>query len=103
MVLISPFYSIRKMVQDKIGRFFSKFIEEKNETFNYIRRNLNLTLIIHGLKDKIVGFEHAEKLQFESNRHCSVVFNEDMGHCGDNFLFEITDHVKYFIYKNKLF
>lgn len=103
LVLISPFYSIRKMISEKIGNFLGRVMEEKDETFAFIKENLNLTLIIHGKKDKVCSVQHAEKLKCECKSKCHLVLNEDMEHCITHFRKEVLEHVKYFVYQHKLF
>ena len=55
-------------------------IEEKEEPFQNIQKNLNPTLIIHGKKDKLVDYKQAQMLRETCKSDCKIIYFENMGH-----------------------
>lgn len=55
-------------------------IEEKDEPFQNMSKNLNATLIIHGKKDTLVDYSQALMLRDACKTKCRVMYFEKAGH-----------------------
>ena len=80
-VLLSCFYSMKDILKDKLGKCISQLVREGgNEPYDYMRRNLNKTLIIHGEEDDFTRKQHAIKLKEACATECELKLIPEMGH-----------------------
>ena len=62
LVLISPFLSICEVVKDLYCGLFSWMLKEKFDNRERIRRVGCPCLMVHGLKDEVIGYRHSVEL-----------------------------------------
>ncbi|KAM3145142.1 hypothetical protein pb186bvf_002817 [Paramecium bursaria] len=62
LILISPFYSLKQLIQDKFGSIMSAFIQERFPNFEYIQQVKSPTFILHGISDEIIPVKHSQML-----------------------------------------
>ena len=59
---MSAFTSIRGVVQHLAGKWAQYLIKERFHNLEYISRVTSPTFIVHGLKDRLIPFGHAQEL-----------------------------------------
>lgn len=59
LLLISPFLSIKEVVRNFAGEFFSQLVEERFDNQQKIKSVCCPTLFIHGREDNLVPFSHS--------------------------------------------
>lgn len=80
LVLISPFLSICKLVQDKYGWLCSMLLEERFRNGEAIKHVQSPILIIHGLEDSIIPYHHSSELQSRARSYCKLKLSPGMSH-----------------------
>jgi hypothetical protein len=66
LYLIAPYYSISKLVSDRVG-CFSFLVRDPFPTYKYIHEVLCKIHIYHGTNDDVIDVSHAKKLQCLNN------------------------------------
>lgn len=59
LLLMSPFKSIRDIVQDQAGKVASYLINDRFRSIDIIDRVLCPTFIVHGQRDTLISFTHS--------------------------------------------
>lgn len=80
LVLISPFTSIRNIVKEKYGRIAEIVVADNFNNQENIRKLRCPTMIVHGIKDKLVPFNHSVDLLLASKQPCHLFLKVDMAH-----------------------
>lgn len=97
IVLLSPFISLKKIAQDLYGScagFLLKDIFENEEKSGGISCP---TLIIHGMQDTLVSYEHSLMLLSKCRSFCKLKLIEHMTHTRFNFRNDFILHVEDFL------
>ena len=62
LILMSPFKSLREVAKDLVGWFLSLAIAERFRNIDLIKDVRCPTFIVHGQKDKLIPYSHAQDL-----------------------------------------
>jgi esterase/lipase len=103
LVLISPMYSIRKVVEDILGKFVSYFMNDKFENYKYISNVKSPILIIHGQNDALINYSHSTELYNLTKTPCELILPENMDHNEFDFYQEFSEPLVDFISRNCIF
>lgn len=68
-MLMSAFTSIRAVVQHLVGKWAQYFIKERFNNLEHISNVTCPTFIVHGLKDKLIPYQHSQELYSNKNKH----------------------------------
>jgi len=90
LVLMSAFTSIRGVVQHLAGRWAQYLIKERFNNLECISRVTSPTFIVHGLKDRLIPFNHAQELYNKCKGLCELVLPKDMDHIEFDFFEDFT-------------
>lgn len=105
LVLMSAFTSIRAVVHHLAGKWAQYLIKERFNNLEHISRVTCPTFIVHGLKDRLIPFKHAQqlyskniflkscKLTFQLDKCrglCELVLPKDMDHIEFDFSEDFT-------------
>lgn len=90
LILISPFTSIKDVVNNLFGPIGSVLVKQRFENLKKIEHVRCPTLLIHGKKDDVIPSLHSEALYSKSCKfelildaarcHCHLVLPENMTH-----------------------
>lgn len=69
LVLMSAFTSIRAVVQHLVGKWAQYFIKERFNNLEHISNVTCPTFIVHGLKDKLIPYQHSQELYSKDHKH----------------------------------
>lgn len=88
MILMSPFKSIKEIAKDMVGWFLAMAIADRFKNIEVIREVKCPVLIIHGQKDRLIPYSHAQDLHDAciSSQYCKLVLPPTMDH--NDFEFE---------------
>ena len=87
LVLMAPFYSMKRLVYEKPIPFASYIIKDEYPSYKYIKDYKNPLLILHGVKDVLIPFHNGEDLfnlspsknkeivSLENDDHHSIFFD----------------------------
>lgn len=103
LILISPMYSIRKVVEDILGKFVSYFMNDKFENYKYIGDVKCPILIIHGQNDILINYNHSTELYNLTKAPCELILPENMDHNEFDFYQEFSEPLVEFISRNCIF
>lgn len=59
LVLLSPFLSLKKIAEDLYGTCSSALLKETFDNKNNAKSLRSPTLLVHGMKDQLVPYEHS--------------------------------------------
>jgi len=92
LVLISPYTSIKEIVNDHVGSVISLLAHGGSEwnTVKIIQEVTVPTLIIHGTLDDIIPSKHSEEIYRESKAKKKLVLLENVGHQEMELLFALV-------------
>ena len=62
LLLMSSFKSIRHIAQDQAGNLLSYLIQDRFRNIEKIPKVTSPTFIVHGMKDKLIPFDHSREL-----------------------------------------
>lgn len=99
LVLMSAFTSIRAVVQHLVGKWAQYLVKERFNNLEYISRVTCPTFIVHGLKDKLIPFKHAQELYNQCKGLCELVLPKDMDHIEFDFSEDFTTPLIEFLNK----
>ena len=69
LLLMSPYISIKKVAQDIVGNFLGNLVATHFNNFEQVK-NINCPVfIVHGVKDELIRYKHAEELHDEFQKH----------------------------------
>lgn len=103
LVLISPMYSIKRVVKDLIGKILSSFIVDTFENYKYIPNVKSPILIIHGQNDVLINYKHSIDLYNLTKSPCELVLPEHMDHNEFDFYQEFSEPLVDFISRNDIY
>jgi len=90
LVLMSAFTSIRAVVHHLAGKWAQYLIKERFNNLEHISRVTCPTFIVHGLKDRLIPFKHAQQLYNKCRGLCELVLPKDMDHIEFDFSEDFT-------------
>ncbi len=90
LILVSPYYSLHSLVNEKIKIIPTVIIKYKFETNKFLKKVNCPIFIIHGTEDKIIPINHSEQLQKEFE---NIQFNQIEAY-GHNDLSESLEFLK---------
>lgn len=97
VVLMSAYTSIKKVVYEKFS-FFSALVNEQFDNLSLCKDIQSPTLLIHGLKDELIGPGHSQKLHEElTNCPSVVILPKEMTHNGFDFYKDLIKPLLTFI------
>ena len=85
IILLSPFLSLKRVASDLYGSCSSTLLKE---SFNnqYLSKNIKSPLLlIHGIKDQLVPYEHSLVIMSECKSFCRLHLIENMTHSKFSF------------------
>jgi abhydrolase domain-containing protein 17 len=62
LVLMSPFTSIRAIINDMAGKWATYLIKERFNNLECMGRVVCPTFLCHGLKDRLISYKHSQEL-----------------------------------------
>jgi len=83
IILFAPFLSIREAVRDRVGTVIASLITEQFPNNSWAPQITSPTLIVHGLKDKIIPSTHGEQLYDCFRCRKALVSPYDLDHNSD--------------------
>ena len=99
VILISPFTTLRCLVEVMVGKVLSYLVKERFENIRCIRELTCPCLIISGMKDKLAPYTMAEELSKKYSQ-ATLFLNEDMDHTQINIRKHLILPIKSFLRKH---
>ena len=99
IVLLSPFLSLKKIAKELYGNCAGWALKEG---FDNEKNTLNINsplLLIHGMKDTLVPYEHSLALFSQCKSYCQLKLIESMTHSRFNFRLDFIRHFQMFLYE----
>lgn len=80
LILMSPYTSIRNVVKSKVGQLLSKLVAEHFDNLKLMPLVKCPTFIVHGQKDGLIPYEHAQELHDKCSGQSFLVLPLEMTH-----------------------
>ena len=97
LTLMSPFTSIKSVVESLVGKFFTFIVSERFTNLEYIKNVTSPILFIHGQKDDLIPFQHTLLLKDECKSPFEVILPEEMNHNYFDFQEDLINPMKSFL------
>ena len=98
VVLLSPFLSLKKIASDLYGSCSSAVLKETFDNEHNAKNIASPILLIHGLKDQLVPYEHSVAILGECRSYCRLHLVENMTHSKFSFRRDFTWPLKNFLH-----
>lgn len=97
LVLLSPFLSLKKIAEDLYGKCASSLLKETLDNSSIAPKVECPVLIIHGMKDSLVPFEHSVSILGQCKGYSRLKLVPNMTHVKFNFRFDFILPLKKFL------
>jgi fermentation-respiration switch protein FrsA (DUF1100 family) len=77
---MSPYTSIKNVVKSKVGWLLSTMVAEHFDNLKMMQQVLCPTFIVHGQRDSLIPYEHAQQLHEQCRGQSFLVLPAEMTH-----------------------
>ena len=99
ILLISAYTSIRAAVKNVAGKMFQYFVKERFNNKSLMSKITCPVFLLHGIKDTLVPYSHAQELLAECKGVCFLSLPEEMDHCTLDYTADLCKPFKEFMVK----
>eukprot|EP01017_Pseudomicrothorax_dubius_P046108 TRINITY_DN8078_c0_g1_i1.p1 TRINITY_DN8078_c0_g1~~TRINITY_DN8078_c0_g1_i1.p1 ORF type:complete len:320 (-),score=35.52 TRINITY_DN8078_c0_g1_i1:78-1037(-) len=99
LVLMSPYTSIKGVVNDLFGTVGSFLIQERFNNLEEMRFVICPTLLVHGRMDELISYRHSEDLMEQCRGVCHLAIRDGMTHNIFNLFEDLIAPIEIFFTK----
>lgn len=102
LLLMSAYKSIRGIAEDQAGKVLSYLMKDRFQNKEKIKNVRCPTFLVHGMKDKLIPYQHSKELHDACGGPCSLVLPTRMDHNDFDFCEDLITPFYHFLKQFKI-
>jgi len=99
---MSPYTSIKNIVKTKVGSWLTFLVAEHFDNLKLIDKVFCPTFIVHGQKDTLIPYSHAQQLHDKCQGQTQLVLPTEMTHNDFDFYSDLIKPIFHFLMQIKM-